>query len=136
MRYMLDTNMCIYAQKGVPSVVEKITEHWEEGLVISSMTLAELYYGAEASAAYDKNLRSLQNLMTILEVVPFENTAAVYYGKIRAYLRRRGTPIGAMDMLIAAHALALGITLVTNNVREFERVPGLTVENWTETVTS
>lgn len=133
MRYMLDTNMCIYAQKGVPSVIDKITEHWEKGLVISSMTLAELYYGTESSAAYEKNLKSLQNLLTILEVIPFESMAAVHYGKIRAYLRRRGTPIGAMDMLIAAHALALGITLVTNNVREFERVPELMIENWTET---
>lgn len=128
--------MCIYAQKGVPSVIEKITEHWEDGLVISSMTLAELYYGTEASAAYDKNLSSLQNLLTILDIMPFESSAAVHYGKIRAYLRRRGTPIGTMDMLISAHALALGVTLVTNNVREFERVPGLIIENWAETVTS
>ena len=130
---MLDTNMCIYAQKGVPAVVERITEHWEEGLVISSMTLAELYYGLESSAAYDKNLKSLRNLMTILDVAQFESMAAVHYGKIRAYLRRRGTPIGAMDMLIAAHALSLEITLVTNNVREFERVPGLIIEDWTKT---
>ena len=132
MKYMLDTNMCIYAQKRVPSVVEKLKENWQSGLVISSITLAELQYGVEASAAYERNIKALQGLLAIVDVVPFDDTAAVHYGKICAYLRRQGTPIGTMDMLIAAHAQSLGIPVVTNNVREFERVPGLTVENWVE----
>lgn len=132
MKYMLDTNMCIYAQKRVPSVVEKLKENWQSGLVISSITLAELQYGVEASAAYERNIKALQGLLAIVDVVPFNDTAAVHYGKICAYLRRQGTPIGTMDLLIAAHARSLGIPVVTNNVREFERVPGLTVENWVE----
>ncbi|MCM1166652.1 MAG: type II toxin-antitoxin system VapC family toxin [Lachnospiraceae bacterium] len=132
MKYMLDTNMCIYAQKGVPSVVAKIGENYKGGLVISSITLAELEYGIEASAAYEKNLRALQGLLAVLDVVSFDDAAAVHYGKICAYLRQKGTPIGTMDMLIAAHARALGYTVVTNNVREFERVPNLQIENWIE----
>lgn len=132
MNYMLDTNMCIYAQKGVPSVIEKLQMHYREGLAISSITLAELEYGIEASAAREKNERALQGLLLILEVIPFDSSAAVHYGEIRAHLRRHGTPIGTMDMLIAAHARSMGLTIVTNNVREFERVPDLKIENWTE----
>ena len=132
MKYMLDTNLCIYAQKWVPSVVDKLRENWQSGLVISSITLAELQYGVEASAAYERNIKALQGLLAIVDVVPFDDTAAVHYGKICAHLRQKGTPIGTMDMLIAAHARSLGIPVVTNNVREFERVPGLTVENWVE----
>lgn len=132
MNYMLDTNMCIYAQKGVPSVIEKLQMHYQEGLAISSITLAELEYGIEASAAREKNERALQGLLLILEVIPFDSSAAVHYGEIRAHLRRQGTPIGTMDMLIAAHARSMGLTIVTNNVREFERVPDLRIENWAE----
>ena len=132
MKYMLDTNMCIYAQKRVQSVVEKLRENWQSGLVISSITLAELEYGVEASAAYERNIKALQGLLAVVDVVPFDDEAAVHYGKICAYLRRQGTPIGTMDMLIAAYARSLGILVVTNNVREFERVLGLTVENWVE----
>lgn len=132
MNYMLDTNMCIYAQKGVPSVIEKLQMHYREGLAISSITLAELEYGIEASAAREKNERALQGLLLILEVIPFDSSAAVHYGEIRAHLRRQGTPIGTMDMLIAAHARSMGLTIVTNNVREFERVPDLKIENWAE----
>lgn len=132
MNYMLDTNMCIYAQKGVPSVIEKLQMHYRERLAISSITLAELEYGIEASAAREKNERALQGLLLILEVIPFDSSAAVHYGEIRAHLRRQGTPIGTMDMLIAAHARSMGLTIVTNNVREFERVPDLKIENWAE----
>lgn len=132
MNYMLDTNMCIYAQKGVPSVIEKLQMHYREGLAISSITLAELEYGIEASAAREKNERALQGLLLILEVIPFDSSAAVHYGEIRAHLRRQGTPIGTMDMLIAAHVRSMGLTIVTNNVREFERVPDLKIENWAE----
>lgn len=132
MKYMLDTNICIYAQKGVPSVVNRIEKFWQSGLFISSITLGELQFGVEASTAYEKNLQRLHNLLAALDVVEFGTQAAVNYGKICAYLRNHGTPIGTMDMLIAAHALAENMTLVTNNVREFERVPDLSIENWTE----
>lgn len=132
MKYMLDTNMCIYAQKGVPSVVEKIRESGPSALVISTITLAELEFGVEASAAREKNIRALQGLLAVVDVVPFDDAAAIHYGSICAHLRRQGTPIGTMDMLIAAHARALGSTVITNNVREFERVPDLLIENWTE----
>ena len=132
MKYMLDTNMCIYAQKKVPSVVEKIRANWQSGLVISTITLAELEYGVQASAAVDKNFKALQGLLAVVDVVPFDDAVAIHYGRIRAHLRRQGTPIGTMDMLIAAHARALGIPIVTNNVREFERVPDLLIENWIE----
>ena len=132
MKYMLDTNMCIYAQKKVPSVVEKLRVNWQSGLVISTITLAELEYGVQASAAVDKNFKALQGLLAVADVVPFDDAAAIHYGRICAHLRRQGTPIGTMDMLIAAHARALGIPIVTNNVREFERVPDLLIENWIE----
>ena len=130
MKYMLDTNICIYAQKNIESVVNSIKEHWQEGLCISSITLAELEYGVQASANVEKNTIALAKVLSIVEILPFDDEAAVEYGIIRADLRKKGTPIGDFDMLIAAHARAKKLTIVTNNVREFERVKGLKVENW------
>ena len=129
---MLDTNMCIYAQKNIPSIVNSIKDHWQEGLCISSITLAELEYGVQASANVEKNTIALTKVLAIVEILPFDDEAAVEYGKIRADLRKKGTPIGDMDMLIAAHAKARGLTVVTNNTRELERVDGLKLENWYE----
>ena len=97
---------------------------------ISSVTLAELAYGVNKSQAQQKNQQALEEFILPLTVVPFDQDAVFYYGKIRASLERRGTPIGALDLMIAAHALSLGITLVTNNTREFIRVDGLKIENW------
>ena len=111
MKYMLDTNICIYAQKGILSVVNKIEKFWQSGLFISTITLAELKFGVEASAAYEKNLKNLHSLLAVLDIVDFDSTAAANYGRICAYLRSRGTPIGTMDMLISAHALAENMTL-------------------------
>lgn len=132
MRYMLDTNICIYAQKGVASVIKNISAKSHTDLSISVISLAELWHGIDRSTAYDKNVKRLEALLEIVEVVPFEISAAEHYGKITAYLQNQGTPIGTMDALIAAHARSLGYTAVTNNTREFERVPGLNIENWLE----
>lgn len=133
MTYMLDTNICIYAIKRKPEqVFTRIKENLENGLCISSITLAELEHGIEKSDYPEKNRASLTKFLTILNVLPFDEAAAREYGKICAYLQKKGTPIGTMDMLIAGHARSKGYAIVTNNVREFERVTGLKIENWTE----
>lgn len=133
MTYMLDTNICIYAIKNKPpQVLRRLRENIEKGLCISAITLAELEHGVEKSAVPEKNAAALMQFLAILNVLPFDDLAAGEYGKICACLQRKGTPIGTMDMLIAGHARAEGLILVTNNVREFERVPELTVENWAE----
>ena len=132
MKYMLDTNMCIYAQKQNPNVLARIHENYQEGLAISSITLAELEYGVQASVNPEKNMIALLKFLTIVEILPFESSAAFEYGKIRADLRRKGTPIGNMDMLIAAHAKAENLIVVTHNTREFERVENLQLDDWYE----
>ncbi|MEE3499124.1 MAG: type II toxin-antitoxin system VapC family toxin [Ruminococcus bromii] len=130
MKYMLDTNMCIYAQKNNPNVIAKIKQNFQQGLAISSITLAELEYGVQASANIEKNAVSLLKFLSIVDIIPFDSGAAVEYGKICADLRKKGTPIGTMDMLIAAHARAENLIVVTHNTREFERVEGLQLEDW------
>lgn len=130
MKYMLDTNMCIYAQKKNPDVIAKIKENWQKGIVISSITLAELQYGVQASSNIERNTISLMKFLSIVEILPFDSNSAEEYGKICADLRKKGTPIGNMDMLISAHAKSEGLIVVTNNTREFERVEGLKLENW------
>lgn len=130
MRYLLDTNMCIYAQKKNASVLEHIREHYDDGIAISSITLAELEYGVQASATPEKNTIALLKFLSIVDILPFESSAAEEYGKICADLRRKGTPIGTMDMLIAAHGKAEQLIVVTHNTREFERVKELMFEDW------
>lgn len=130
MRYLLDTNMCIYAQKKNASVLEHIREHYDDGIAISSITLAELEYGVQASANPEKNTIALLKFLSIVDILPFESSAAEEYGKICADLRRKGTPIGTMDMLIAAHGKAEQLIVVTHNTREFERVKELMFEDW------
>lgn len=131
MTYMLDTNICIYAIKNKPpQVLRRLRENMGKGLCISTITLAELEHGVEKSADPERNAAALMQFLAILNVLPFDGLAAVEYGKICAFLQRKGTPIGTMDMLIAGHARAEGLILVTNNVREFERVPELVIENW------
>ena len=118
---MLDTNVCIYVIKRKPiQVLDKLRTFEPGDVAVSSITVAELQYGACKSRRPDRNRH----------VVAFDDSAAVHYGEIRAHLERRGNVIGAMDMLIAAHARSLSLTMVTNNIQEFERVPGLRVENW------
>lgn len=133
MKYMLDTNICIYAIKNKPEkVFYMLKEKMEDGICISAITLAELAHGVEKSAARKKNASALLRFLSILSVLPFDDLAAAEYGVICADLQRKGTPIGTMDMLIAAHAKTEGLILVTNNTREFKRVHGLKLENWAE----
>lgn len=130
MKYMLDTNMCIYAQKRNASVLSHLKEAWQEGIAISAITLAELEHGVQASASKEKNAVALMKFLTLVDVLPFDSVAAAEYGDICATLRSKGTPIGTMDMLIAGHARSAGLVIVTHNVREFERVEGLVLEDW------
>lgn len=130
MKYMLDTNMCIYAQKNNPQVIEKIKNNFQYGVTISSITLAELEFGVQASANVEKNTIALYKFLSIVEILDFDSSAAIEYGKIRADLKKKGTPIGNMDMLIAAHAKSEDLIVVTHNTREFERVEGLQIEDW------
>ncbi len=131
--HMLDTNICIYAIKNKPAMVlERLKREMERGLCISSVTLAELEYGVRHSAHVAQNEQALLRFLLIMSVLPFPAAAASEYGEIRNDLARRGTPIGPIDMLIAAHARAENLVLVTNNIREFERVPNLKLENWAE----
>ena len=129
---MLDTNMCIYAQKNNPNVIAQIKNNFSQGLAISSITLAELEYGVQASTNIEKNTISLMKFLSIVDVLPFDSGAAIEYGKICADLRKKGTPIGTMDMLISAHAKSENLIVVTHNTREFERVEGLQLEDWFE----
>uniref|UniRef100_UPI0031EAB459 type II toxin-antitoxin system tRNA(fMet)-specific endonuclease VapC n=1 Tax=Deinococcus aetherius TaxID=200252 RepID=UPI0031EAB459 len=130
MQFLLDTNICIYVMnRRPPQVAKRFAEFPPDAIGLSSLTLAELSYGVEKSGS-ERNRVVLEGFVQPLEVVAFDPVAARQYGVVRSTLERRGTPIGALDTLIAAHALALGLTLVTHNTREFERVEGLRVENW------
>jgi tRNA(fMet)-specific endonuclease VapC len=132
MNLMLDTNICIYIIKQQPATVLKHFLEYQIGdICISSITLAELRFGVAKSAHRDKNANALDEFVVPLEVVSFDDAAAHVYGDIRATLEKGGTPIGSMDMLIAAHAVSLGVPLVTNNTREFVRVAGLSIVDWT-----
>ena len=130
MKYLLDTNTCIFLMKNIASVVEqyKAKSHW--GVSISTITAAELYYGVYNSTHFDKNAENLAKFLLGLGISEFDDAAAIEYGRIRAALRRQGTPVGSMDILIAAHAQSMNLTLVTDNTREFARIKGLSVENW------
>ncbi len=131
MRLLLDTDICIYLIKDKPLGVRKHLRQYHPGEVgLSSVTVAELHYGVAKSAAKEKNIAALEEFLFPLAIVSFDEVAALKYGEIRAFLESRGTPIGPMDLLIAAHALSLGVSLVTNNLREFKRIPGLKCVNW------
>lgn len=131
LRYMLDTNICIYVLKHQPAAVREAFNRHSEHLCTSSVVLAELLYGAEKSAQPDHNRDVIERFAARLDVIPFDEGAAAHYGRIRADLERAGQPIGPYDLMIAAHARSRGLTLVTNNEREFQRIPGLLLENWT-----
>lgn len=131
MRYMLDTNICIYAIKRKPEIVlERLKRHEPSEICISSVTYGELVHGVEKSKSVDKNRLALALMLSNIEIMEFDSKAAEMYGRVRAKLEKAGTPIGPLDTMISGHALSLGYTLVTNNTREFERVEGLVVENW------
>lgn len=130
LRYMLDTNIVIYVIKRRPMVVLEIFNKYAGQMCISSITLGELIHGVEKSNDPFRNLRKVEDFISRLEVVEYENDAAAHYGEIRANLEKKGTPIGVNDLHIAGHARSLSLTLVTNNLREFERVEGLRLVNW------
>ncbi len=130
MRYLLDTDTCIYVINVRPPVVlDRFLEHENDGIGVSAVTIGELYFGVRKSASR-RNLLALEKFLAPLEVAVYGQAAAIAYGALRATLAKKGTPIGPLDTQIAAHALALGVTLVSNNVREFKRVPKLRLENW------
>ena len=129
--YMLDTNICVFAIKKRPEkVLSRLQSHKPSEICISSITYAELCHGVEKSQSKARNRLALTLFLSAISIVPFDQAAATEYGKVRAALEQRGTPIGPLDTQIAAHAKAMGITLVTNNTREFSRVEGLDVEDW------
>ncbi len=132
MKYMLDTNICIeLLRKSNRRILEHIKQYDIGDIGISSITLAELQYGVEKSTKQPQNQNILTAFLADLEVVDFDSNAAIYYGQIRTHLETKGTLVGPMNTLLAAHALALDVTFVTNNKREFKRIKSLKVENWT-----
>jgi len=131
MTYMLDTNTCIYIIKEKPTtVLEQFKNVKDRGIVISSITLAELLYGISKSSFPERNKLHLNQFLSFIDIVDYGYNSAGHYGQIRAYLETKGQLIGPLDMLIASHALALDLILVTNNLKEFQRVPNLKLENW------
>ena len=128
---MLDTNICIYIIKRKPLYVFEKFETLTPGTVgVSSITVAELLYGVSKSSFPDKNHDALQQFLVPIEIIEFDYEAAEYYGKLRSRLEKMGKPIGPLDMLIGAHALSLNVPLITNNLKEFNRIEGLQTENW------
>ena len=131
MRFLLDTDICIYLIKKKPSsVIEKLHAYQVGDIGISVVTVAELRYGAAKSQRIQQNHEALDLFLAPFEIVTFDENAAATYGEIRAQLEKTGQPIGPLDLLIAAHAKSLSVALVTNNVGEFKRVKGLKVETW------
>lgn len=131
MKYILDTNICIYIIKKKPhKVIARLQKIDISDVGISSITLSELEYGVEMSRKKERNKMALMEFLTPIEIMSYDDLAAQAYGKIRGFLEKKGRLIGPLDMLIAAHALSLNSILVTNNEKEFRRVPGLKIENW------
>ena len=131
MRFMLDTNVCIYMIKGKPpQVLSRLKDFSLGDVSVSCITVSELEYGVAKSSKPQQNRDALDAFLAPLEILPFNGEATHRYGQIRAYLEKEGKLIGGMDMLIAAHALSASITLVTNNTKEFGRIPELRLENW------
>lgn len=132
MKYMLDTNICIYVIMHKPDkVIKNFLAHDSEEICISAITYAELMHGVEKSMAVERNRIAMSLFLSPFTILQFDERAAEEYGRIKAELQKAGTPIGPMDTLIAGHAKSRGLIIVTNNTREFSRVAGLTVEDWT-----
>ncbi|KAF0121500.1 MAG: PilT protein domain-containing protein [bacterium] len=131
MEYMLDTNTCIYIIKRKPvDIIDRFRKIQISQVSISSITLSELEYGVIKSSKPEQNQLALAQFVAPMEILSYGDEAAQYYAELRVYLEKQGTPIGSLDMLIAAHALSAGCILVTNNVKEFDRVPNLKIDNW------
>lgn len=132
LKFMLDTNICIFTIKNRPVQVREVFTRHHGQMCISSVTLMELIYVAEKSASPERNLAVVEGFAARLDVLKYDENAAAHTGQLRAELGRAGTPIGPYDQMIAGHARSLGLILVTNNRREFDRVSGLRVEDWIE----
>ncbi|MCX8086577.1 MAG: type II toxin-antitoxin system VapC family toxin [Rhodocyclaceae bacterium] len=130
LRYLLDTNIVIYVIKRRPLALLDLFNRHHGRMAVSAITVAELVHGTEKSAFPARNLAVIEDFFSRLTVLPYTAEAAWHYGSIRAALEKEGQPIGVNDLHIAGHARSLGLTLVSNNLREFERVPGLLLENW------
>ncbi len=131
MKYMLDTNICIGLIRQKPvNLIQRLTRCDPGDVGVSSITIAELAHGANKSNQIEQNLSALEQFLLPIEVADFDQRASTAYGFIRAFLEREGKIIGSMDMLIGAHALSLGVVLVTNNTGEFQRIPKLKIEDW------
>jgi len=131
MHYMLDTNICSYVLRDRPPSVRKRFEKADAGnLAISTVVLAELYFGAARHPKGDAIRREIDDFASRITILPWDENAADHYGEIRAVLEKKGTPIGAMDMMIAAHARSIGAVLVSNDVTYFDKVRGLRIANW------
>jgi len=131
MKYLLDTDGCIeLIRRKPPRLIARLTKRQPGDVGLSSITTAELRFGVAKSGDPGKNRQALAGFLVPFEIVPFDESAAMAYGEIRAALEKAGTPIGSMDLLIGAHALSLGATLVTANIREFRRIRGLRTVNW------
>ncbi len=131
MKYILDTDICIYiVNKKSLELAAKVKEHRFSEICISSITLSELEYGVEKSSFPERNRAYLNLFLTPIKVLPYDDNSALEYGKVRSFLESSGQVIGSLDMLIASQCLSLKYTLVTNNDKEFKRVPGLRVANW------
>ncbi|MQA42207.1 type II toxin-antitoxin system tRNA(fMet)-specific endonuclease VapC [Rugamonas aquatica] len=131
LKFMLDTNICIFTIRNKPAPVREMFIRQHGLMCISTITLMELFYGVEKSAHPTRNLVEVEGFAARLEVLDFDSNAAAHAGQIRAELARAGTPAGPYDQMIAGHARSRGLIVVTTNQSEFERVPGLRVEDWT-----
>lgn len=129
--YMLDTNICIYVMKNRPEIVKEYFARHSHQLCISSVVMMELLHGAEKSEFVDRNLLAVYDFTSHIPILDFDVKASAHTANIKATLEKQGTPIGAYDTMIAGHARSLGLIVVTNNEKEFKRVDGLRVENWT-----
>lgn len=131
MMFLIDTNICIYIMNyHPPQVIQKFREIGIGHVCISSITVSELQYGVYKSKQIKKNVKRLDEFLSPFDIIPYDESASIYYGKIRSHLEKKGNVIGPLDMLIAAHALSEKLTLITNNEKEFKRVKSLKVENW------
>lgn len=130
LKYMLDTNIAIYNIKNTPGEVREAFKAHDGQVCISSVTLMELIYGAEASAAVERNLRDIEGFAARLEILLYDNDAALHPGQLRAELKKLGRPTGPYDEMIAGHARSQGLVIVTNNIRQFKHAPGVRVESW------
>jgi tRNA(fMet)-specific endonuclease VapC len=131
MNFLIDTNICIYIMnKRPPEVILKFKNKEVGQIAISSITVSELQYGVSKSKYREQNLKRLEEFLTPFQILPYDEHASKFYGEIRSQLENKGTIIGPLDLLIAAHALSQNLVLVTNNEKEFKRIPYLKVENW------